>query len=118
MTEQSQTQRPVRRSSLRLVLHLWGGICLKAAADVSGVFAVRGGRDVESASAAASGAALATVLLIITGYYLSYQLVSALDKSSLSPRQRKTILILLPIAYFVGAILLGGMVDLMTGTAR
>jgi hypothetical protein len=118
MTEPSQAQAPVRRSNLRFVLHLWAGICLKAAADVSGIFAVRGGQSVESASATATGAGLVAVLLIVVGYYLSHQLVSALDKSSLAPKIRKGILIGLPFAYFVGAILLGGTVGLIAGTAR
>ena len=69
--EPSQVQSPIKRSRLRLALHLWGGVCLKAAADVSQIFAVRGGRDLESASAAAAGAGLAAVLLIVAGYYLS-----------------------------------------------
>ena len=116
--EPSQVQTSISRSRWRFALHCWGGVCAKAAADVSGILKVRGGRDVESASAVALGAGFAAALLLIAGYYLSYQLVSALDKSSLSPRNKKTILILLPIAYLVGAILLGGMVGLVTGTAR
>ena len=122
--EPSQVQTPIRRSRLRFALHLWGGVCLKLAADVGGIFPfsrifpVRGGLDIESAAAVASAAGLAAVLFMVASYYLSYQLVSALDKSSLSPKHKKSILILLPFAYFVGAILLGGVVGLFTGTAR
>lgn len=99
-------------------MHLWAGICLKAAADVSGVFAFRAGRNVESASAAATGAGLTALLLIITGYYLSHQLIAALDKSSLRPGVRRAIFIALPFAYFAGAIVVGGTVGLIAGTSR
>jgi hypothetical protein len=90
-------------------------MCLKVAADVSKLFdAIGSGRgDIESASAAAIAAGLITVLLMLAGYYLSLQLVSVLDKAPLAPSVRKTVLVLLPIAYFAGAILLGATAALL-----
>lgn len=123
--ESSEPKAPTKRSYLRFALHLWGGVCLKAAADVSGLIgvvsgliAVHGGTTIESAGAAALTAGLIAGLLILAGYYLSHRLVVALDNAPLSPKQKKTLLILLPIAYFIGAIVLGGTVGLITGTAR
>lgn len=113
----SEAETPVTRSRLRLGLHLWGGICVKAAADVSGLVVVRGSGDVDSALAAAVAAGLIAVLLILAGYYLSYQLVAALDRTSIAPQAKKTILILLPVAYFVGAILVGGVAGLLAGSS-
>lgn len=110
-----ETKTPVKQSGLRFVLHLWGGVCLKAAADVSGLVVVRGASDVESASRAATAAALITVLLILVGYFISHRLVAALDTASFAPKFRTTIMILLPIAYFVGAILIGGVAGLFAG---
>jgi NhaP-type Na+/H+ or K+/H+ antiporter len=63
-------------------------------------------------------AVVITLLLYAVGYYLSYQLASALDRTSLTPSKRKAILIALPFAYFALAILLGGTVGLDAGTAR
>lgn len=108
----------VRPSRWRFALHLWAGVCLKAAADVSGVLKGQGGRSVEEAQAAATAAVVITLLIYAAGYYLSYHLASALDKTSLSPAKRKAISIALPFAYFAFAILLGGTVGLVAGTAR
>lgn len=119
MAEQSTDAAPqVRPSRWRIALHLWAGVCLKAAADVSGVLKAQGGRSVEEAQAAATAAIVITLLLYAVGYYLSYQLASALDRTSLTPSKRKAILIALPFAYFALAILLGGTVGLVAGTAR
>lgn len=108
----------VRPSRWRIGLHLWAGVCLKAAADVSGLLKSRGGGSVEEASAAVTGAVVVTLVLYGVGYYLSHQLASALDRTSLAPSKRKAILIALPIVYFVLAILLGGTVGLIAGTAE
>lgn len=110
-----EVQTPVKRSRLRLALHLWGGVCIKAAADISGLVVVRGGSDVESALSAAVAAGLIAVLLFLVGYYLSHQLVAVLDRASIAPKVKKTTMILLPIAYSVGAIVVGGVAGFLAG---
>jgi hypothetical protein len=118
-TEQPTDAAPkVRPSRWRIALHLWAGVCLKAAADVSGMLKARGGSSVEEAQAAATGAVIVTVLLYAVGYYLSYQLASTLDRTGLTPSKRKAILIALPFAYFALAVILGGTVGILAGTAQ
>src|SRR4051812_19997921 len=100
-TEQPTDAAPkVRPSRWRIALHLWAGVCLKAAADVSGMLKGHGGLSVAEAQALATAAAIITIVLILVGYYLSYQLASALDRTGLTLSKKKAILIALPFAYF------------------
>lgn len=110
--ETAGLHEPVRHPRLRLALHMWGGVCVKAGADVSGLLK-RSASYVDAPFVWAATAGLIAVLLIVTGYYLSKLLVSALDKASITPRQKRTVSILLPFVYFVVAILLGGVGSLL-----
>lgn len=97
-------------SRLLILLHLFGGICLNAFAETSGlskaILAPLSGSDPTSASHYASAAGLLTVGIVVVGYFLSYSLVRAIDYSSLSQKGRTIIKGLLPIAYIIGVILL------------
>ena len=94
------------RPSKRLLIHFWGGICLNSFADASGIskliihtFSPYLG-DVESATIAARMAVTFTALLIVTGYFLSTQLISVIDNSVFNREYKKWIIFSLPFIYF------------------
>lgn len=97
-------------SRLRLLLHLWGGICLNAFAETSGlskaILDPLKGFDPTSASRYATAAGLLTVGIVVAGYFLSSSLVRVIDSISLSQKGRVIIKGALPIAYIIGVVLL------------
>jgi hypothetical protein len=111
----TEVQTPVKPSRLRVALHVWGGVSMKVAADVSGLVVIRGESDVESARAAAAAAGLIAALLVLAGYYLSYRLVSSLDKAVIAPKVKRMIMVFLPFAYLAAAIVIGGIAGLFAG---
>jgi hypothetical protein len=95
-----------------MLLHAWGGVCLKAAVDASNLFVNRGAMDVEQALTAARGAGVLAVVLLVFGYYLSYRLVVAIDSSALPVKRKNIIIGLLPLAYLVAVSPLAMLLDL------
>lgn len=97
-------------SRFQILLHLWGGICLNAFAETSGlsrvVLAPLKGFEATSASRYAGVAGLLTVAFIVAGYFLSSCLVKVIDSSSLSQKSRTIIKASLPISYIIIAVLL------------
>lgn len=110
-TEGEMVKKEKKKSSrLRMLLHLWGGICLKAFADTSGLSKLLigspKGSDPASAGSYAGAAGLLAVGIVGIGYFLSFFLVKAIDSSALSGRGKAITKGVLPIAYFIGAVLL------------
>lgn len=108
----------VRHSRWRLILHIWGGICLQAAVSASNLFKRQGGSTLQEASVNAHVAGGAAILSLVVGYLLSRQLGRILDRISLSPAKRKAIFIGLPFAYFALSFLLFATVSLISGSWR
>jgi len=52
------------------------------------------------------------------GYFLSYLVVSGLDRATISSAFRKTIMIALPLTYFFFAVLLAMLISIFTGTTK
>lgn len=93
-TEGEAVIRPVNGEKLSrwwIVLHLWGGICLKMYLDVSGlsklILGAPSGSDPASASSYAGAATLVAVGAVAIGYILSRSLVIAIDGSLITKRK-------------------------------
>lgn len=105
-------------SKLRFLLHLWAGICLKAAADSGGVFsqlARLSSGDHESALQVATFSTVLSVMIIGVGYFLSHRAVSALDGTTFTAESRKIVLIILPFLYFTVTIPLAMLIETIIG---
>lgn len=96
----------------RLLLHLWGGLCLNSFAEASGLseliidtfISYQG--EIESGNLAARAAGALTALLILIGYYLSSRLVLVIENSVFRSKQKEQILFSLPFIYFIVVFLL------------
>lgn len=90
--------------------HLWSGFCLWTFVDISGLFDLILGSPKSPDPASAGRHAVLGGLLaagfVMLGYFLSKNIVKAIDNRFLSKRAKTTIKVILPFAYFVGAILL------------
>jgi len=104
---EDKKKKPYR---LHMLLHLWGGICLDAFAETSGlskvVLTALKGSDSTSAFRYAGAAGLLTVGIVIAGYFLSSSLVKVINYSALSQKNKTIIKGLLPFVYIIGVVLL------------
>ena len=104
----NQTSEKDNASRWWILFHLWGGICLKAYADVSGLSQLLLGNPKGSGHSAASSyagtAALIAVVTVASGYFLSKFLVNAIESGGLPSKGKLIVKILLPIGYFAVAI--------------
>ncbi|WP_018402695.1 hypothetical protein [Marinobacter gelidimuriae] len=93
-----------------ILFHLWGGVCLKAYSDVSGLSqlllgSLRGSGH-SAASSYAGTAAIIAVGTVALGYFLSKFLVNSINSGRLPNKGKLIVKILLPIGYLAGAIFL------------
>ena len=90
--------------------HLWGGLCLKTFADISGLFnlilGIPKNSNPASASSYASLAGLLAVGIAALGYFLSLTIVKAIDAGSFSRKAKTTLKIILPFAYLAIALVM------------
>lgn len=93
-----------------IAYHLWAGVCLKAYTDASGlsknILGTLRGSDVSSVSNYAGGAAIIAVGAVALGYFLSRVLINTVNNSALSKAGKIIVKSILPVVYFVGAVLL------------
>lgn len=104
----SQEDRSEQPSRWWMLYHFWGGICLKAYVDVSGLSSVVLGNpsNSDSASSYAGTAAILTVGSVALGYVLSKSLIKAIDGGNMANKAKIFLKTILPIVYFVSAVLL------------
>lgn len=93
-----------------MAYHLWCGLCFKTFVDISGLSKIFVGssssNDPASASASAGLVGLLTAATVALGYFLSLTITKAIDSASFSAKIKKTAKVMLPFAYFAGAVLL------------
>jgi hypothetical protein len=105
--------RPIKKDKLSrwwIAFHLWGGLCLKAFMDISGLLKVVLGPPSAGDQASAAGSAgvvgFLTVAVVAIGYFLSRTIVKAIDATSFPKKAKTTAKVILPFAYFAGAVFL------------
>ncbi|MDO8282471.1 MAG: hypothetical protein Q7U10_07595 [Thermodesulfovibrionia bacterium] len=106
-TQEVKQEKPSR---LWMLYHLWAGICLKVYGDISGfsevIQSLVSGEDSVFASNYAGFSAIIAVVPVAFGYYLSQSITRAIDGLAITQNRRAILKTLLPIAFFIGAILL------------
>lgn len=106
----NQLQEKDKPSRWWMLFHIWGGVCLKTYADISGLSQLllgsSKGSDPSAASIYAGTAALIAVGTVALGYFLSKFLVNAIDRGGLPSKGKFIVKIILPFGYFAGAIFL------------
>lgn len=93
-----------------IAFHLWGGLCLLTFVEISGLFDLILGRpegsDPAFARRHAGLAGLLAVGFVMLGYFLSLNIVKAIDNRFFSKKAKVTIKAILPFAYLAGAVVL------------
>ena len=93
-----------------MIYHFWGGVCLNAYVNVSGLskllLGAPSGSDHASASSYAGSAAMIAVGAVALGYYLSKILINSISGSALPNKGKISLKIVFPIIYFILAIFL------------
>jgi len=104
------TKKEEKVSRWWMLYHFWGGICLKAYVDVSGlsqyVLGNPSGSDPSSASSYAGSVAMLAVGTVVLGYVLSKSLIKAIDGGNMTNKVKIILKSILPVAYFAGAVVL------------
>lgn len=106
----NQPEKVDKPSRWWILFHLWGGVCLKAYVDVSGLsklmLGTPSGSDPASASSYAGTAGLVAVCAVALGYFLSKSLVKTIDRGAMPNKGKLVVKRILPVAYFAGAVFL------------
>lgn len=106
-TTEKVTKKP---SHWWMLYHFWGGICLNAYIDVSGISKIilgePSGSDPVSASSYSNSSAMLAVGALIIGYILSISIVNIINGSAMSNKGKSSIKIFLPFAYLLAALAL------------
>lgn len=93
-----------------VLYHIWGGICLKTYADVSGlsksVLGAPVGSDPASASSYAGSAAMVSVGAVVLGYFLSKSLIDLINRGAIPNKGKIALKFVFPIIYFLVAVFL------------
>ena len=104
-TTEKVTEKP---SHWWMLYHFWGGICLKAYIDVSGISKIilgePSGSDPVSASSYSNSSAMLAVGVLIIGYILSNSIVKIINGSAMSNKRKSSIKIFLPFGYIIAAL--------------
>lgn len=93
-----------------MLYHLWAGICAKVYVDVSGLLKFfigpPSGSDPASASSYATSSAMVAVGAVTLGYFLSKSLIKVIDQRIMRRKVRVALKSILPVGYFLAAVLL------------
>ena len=106
----NQPEKQDKPSRWWILFHLWGGVCLKAYVDMSGLsklfLGVPSGSNPASASSYAKTTALVAIGTIVLGYFLSKSLVKMIDSAAMPDKGKNIVKTILPVTYFAGVVFL------------
>ena len=118
----NQEQISNKPSRWWMLYHFWAGICVKVYVDVSGlskfIVGPPSGSDPASASSYATSSAMVALGAVALGYFLSKSLVKVIDQSAMPRKGRIALKSILPIGYFLVAVLLSAVTaPILAGSA-
>lgn len=107
VTLQQESEKPSR---WWMLYHFWAGMCAKFYVDVSGlskfILGSPGGSDPAFVLSYAGSATTIALGAIALGYFLSKSLINVIDRSAMPRKGRIVLKSLLPVGYFLAAVLL------------